>query len=324
MNAGAVTLALAWTGPFVGDTYHELRAPTVAGRPVVPISVDGVQRLDLYDPAHGPVPVGHLPGAPAEVVSLCAVTGGDGRQAVVTSTDEGHIQVWDLAAGTQVAAFDVGRLWVIGAVPVGDTELIGAGCDADSTVSLWNPENGARVGAVGDLEMSPTMMCTLLADGRRLLATANGDEDHVQIWDLAKNVEWARLDGHRSGTAAVCAVGDPAGDQLIATSDCSGGLSTWDPTSGEQVATVTGHLGSAFHLFPVQVGGLHLLGSTADEDDHLRLWDPATGDQVADLALPAVGMDAVQAGDHLFFQYVGGIGACRITVDERSRARRGW
>jgi WD40 repeat protein len=315
MGSRSVTLTLAWTGPFVGDTYHELRAPTVAGRPLVPISVDDVQRLDLYDPAHGPVPVGQLPGAPAEVVSLCTVRGGDDRELVVTATDEGHIQVWDLAAETHAAAFDIGRLSVIGAVPVGDTELIGAGCDADSTVSLWNPESGARVGAVGDLEMPPTMMCTLLSYGRRLLATASGDEDHVQIWDLAKNVEWARLDGHRGGAAATCAVGNPVGDQLIATSDCFGGLSTWDPTSGEKVATVTGHLGSAFHLFPVHAGELHLLGSAADEDDHLRLWDPATGDQVADLALPAVGMDAVQAGDRLFFQYVGGIGACRITVE---------
>jgi hypothetical protein len=181
MSSRPVTLTLAWTGPSVGDIYHELRAPRVAGRAVVPVSADGVQRQDLYDPARGPVPVGQLPGAPAEVVSLCTVFGGDERELVVTATDEGHIQVWDLAAQTHAAAFDIGRLWVIGAVPVGDTELIGAGCDADGMVSLWNPESGARVGAVGDLEMSPTMMCTLLSYGRRLLATANGDEDHVQI-----------------------------------------------------------------------------------------------------------------------------------------------
>jgi WD40 repeat protein len=313
MNSRPVTLTLAWTCPLAGDAYHELRAPKMDGRPVVPISVDGVQRLDLYDPAHGPVPVGQLPGAPAEVQSLCAVIG-NGRELVVTATREGHIQVWDLATKTHAAAFDTGELWAIGAVQVRDTELIGAGCDTDSMVSLWNPDGGARVGAVGDLDISPTMMCTLLSYGRRLLATANGDEDHVQIWDLAKNEEWARLDGQRGGTAAICAVGDPVGDQLIATSDCFGGLSTWDPTTGEKVATITGHQGSAHNLFPVHAGGLHLLASTADADDHLRLWDPATGDQVADLALPAVGMDGVQAGDHLLFQYVDGIGACQITV----------
>jgi WD40 repeat protein len=109
-------------------------------------------------------------------------------------------------------------------------------------------------------------------------------------------------------------VGDPEGDQLIATSDWVGGLSTWDPTTGERVATISGHQGAAQSLFAVHVAGLHLLGSTADDDELLRLWDPATGDQLADLALPAVGMDAVQAGDYLFVQYVDGIGACRIST----------
>jgi|tagenome__1003787_1003787.scaffolds.fasta_scaffold15697863_1 hypothetical protein len=42
-----VTLSLVWTGPPVGDTFHELRAATVAGRAVVPISVDGIQRLQV-------------------------------------------------------------------------------------------------------------------------------------------------------------------------------------------------------------------------------------------------------------------------------------
>jgi hypothetical protein len=314
MRSRPITLTLAWTCPLDGDVYHELRAATLGDRPVVPISVDGVQRLDFYDPAHGPAAVRQLPGAPAEVASLCVLTAGNGRGQVATATKEGHVQVWDLAADTQAAAFDVGELSAIAALPAGDTEVIGAGCRSERMVSLWDPQDGARVGAVGDLRASPTMMCTLLSYGRRLLATANGDEEHVQIWDLAKNEEWARLPGHRGAAAAICAVGDPEGDQLIATSDWVGGLSTWDPTTGERVATISGHQGAAQSLFAVHVAGLHLLGSTADDDELLRLWDPATGDQLADLALPAVGMDAVQAGDYLFIQYVDGIGACRIST----------
>jgi hypothetical protein len=106
---------------------------------------------------------------------------------------------------------------------------------------------------------------------------------------------------------------DPLADQLLATADWTDGLSTWDPTVGEKIASMPGEKSGTVGLCAVQAGGRHLLGAGGDV---LRLWDPLGGELICEHTPPEVVQDAVQVGDHIFVQLYGGYGAYRIDVEE--------
>ena len=105
-----------------------------------------------------------------------------------------------------------------------------------------------------------------------------GDDDDddptatsVRIWDWERGQVVRTID-----TPARRAVFDPTGQLLAVNRWPAGDLETWDPTTGELVATLAGHTSQAADL-SFSADGSRLV--TAGTDGTVRLWDPHTGRQ---------------------------------------------
>lgn len=121
-------------------------------------------------------------------------------------------------------------------------------------------------------------LCTLMIDGRPLLASAAGYGDGtVRIWDPATGEQCRVLGGHVGEVHAVCAFTLGA-RTLLASASYDKTVRIWDPATGDQQGILQGHSGRVHTVCSFRLGGRTLLASGGGWPDlTVRIWDPATG-----------------------------------------------
>ena len=149
-----------------------------------------------------------------------------------------------------------------------------ASASDDGTVRLWDPATGAEqatltghTGAVYAVAFSP--------DGRRL-ASAGQRRDGAAVGPGHRRPAGHPHRPHRRGERG----GVQPGRAAARLRRQDGTVRLWDPATGAEQATLTGHDGTVNAVAFSPDG--RLLASAGD-DGTVRLWDPATGAEQATL-----------------------------------------
>lgn len=116
-------------------------------------------------------------------------------------------------------------------VAVGADGLV-ATASQDRTVSLWDVDDGARVGVLVE-HTDDVDTIAFSADGR-LLASA-GKDRKVVLWDVERRSRLAVLAGHNGEVTTVAFSAD---GRMLASGDNRGDLILWDVERRDQVATM--------------------------------------------------------------------------------------
>ncbi|MCW2652645.1 MAG: hypothetical protein JWR32_3621 [Mycobacterium sp.] len=194
-----------------------------------------------------------------------------------------------------------------------------ATASADTTVRLWNPDTGQRVGQPLTGHTNSVTSVAFSPDGHRL-ASASGDTT-VRLWNAdtgqplgpplaghtgpVSGVAFSP-DGHRLASAGYdntvrlwnADTGQPVGQPLtghtnsvtsvafspdghrLASASADTTVRLWNPDTGQPVGDpLTGHTNTVFSVAFSPDG--HRLAS-ASKDDTVRLWNPDTGHPVGD------------------------------------------
>jgi WD40 repeat protein len=139
---------------------------------------------------------------------------------------------------------------------------------------------------------SVTALCSLLVDGRRLLASADRDAS-IRIWEPTTGTELQHLLGHTSGVNALCAV-QIDGQEMLASAGDEHVIRIWNPDDGSNLQHLAGHTSWVNALCVLRIDDRELLVSGSD-DRTVRIWDPVTGTELRQLAGHTHSVNAVCA-----------------------------
>ena len=171
-----------------------------------------------------------------------------------------------------------------------------------STVAT-RAERLAQEGHAGGVQV----VCSLVLDGRTLLASG-GDDEIVRIWDPATGRQQRALEGHAGLVLAAQAFTVGGGRTLLASAGADAAVRVWDPATGKQERMLEGHVGPVTTVCSITVGGGRTLLASAGADAAVRVWDPATGKQERVLeghASAATPMCSLTAGDGQALAFLG-------------------
>lgn len=244
---------------FASDAGFSALAASPDGRAVLAAGRDHVLRLWAVDdpPAaaprrfggHGDV-VNHVTFAP------------DGKTAASTSWD-GTVRLWDVAAGTEVRRFEGHQGSVNGVTFSPDGRRLATG-GADRSVRLWDVSTGKEVrkfdghpGWVGDVAFAP--------DGRRIASGGGKDEPVVLLWDADAGAVERRFPAPPDAGWAVAFAG---GGRLLAVE--ADAVAAFDAATGRETAHLAGHNGQIYALAASRDGRRALTGGA---DRTVRLWE---------------------------------------------------
>ena len=197
-------------------------------------------------------------------------------QRLAASGERGAIAVWDALSGESV--FEVEGLeggpffdlaWV-------DGTTLATTSDAGTT-AVWDAETGDQIVSMPrggqSLALSP--------DGSLLATTQTADSvtesATITIWNTVTGEPTAELHAE----IAQYAVAFSADGSLISAGGLDGRITTWNPSTGRLVSTMSGNLGHIWDLSFAPSGDL--LASTS-EDGSVRLWDPVAGRELVTVA----------------------------------------
>lgn len=240
------------------------------------VSPDGTRALTACD--DGAVRLWRL--ADAEVIGTLQSPDGifnsvsfspDGRVALVTSSADRQVKLWNLAAGGNAATETLldfsklgGLVWSAMFAPDGRHVLTIGGNDAE----LWDIQSRRPVvrysphGAVASADLSPD---------DSLVVTGSWDHS-AKIWDVATGRAIRRLDGGHTGYINTTEF-SPDGTEILTASD-DGTARLWDVASGRPSDVVfSGHGAPVMSATYSPDGGRVL---TTSGDKTARIWDRAT------------------------------------------------
>jgi WD40 repeat protein/serine/threonine protein kinase len=198
----------------------------------------------------------------------------DGSRLLVNDARYREVQIWDLDAMEEVAAYSMDQNSRPKFSP--DGSLFSTLSEDRSYVHIWEIETGREVmnltghqGTIQDSRFSP--------DGSKL-ATSSSDQT-VKFWDIGPAHELLTIHPFSNDGDGLTRIGFSRDGSMMATSGGSvgiwGELSLWDPLTGERLLTLDGH--------DDWVGGLSFspdgdrLASSSD-DDTVKVWDTTSGD----------------------------------------------
>jgi WD40 repeat protein/tRNA A-37 threonylcarbamoyl transferase component Bud32 len=197
------------------------------------------------------------------------IAGGDARE----------VQVWDLAAGREVAKWKgVGDGMSIPLSPNG-TMLAGTTLDKGRPmVTLWDAASGKTVRTVGP-HNKPVLSMAFSPDGRRLLVGAGANIDYepnrpgdLVIWDVGTGEKVLSLVGHSGAIGAVAFSPD---GRLVASTASDKMVRLWDVATGREVLRLISGYDRNVNAVEFSPDGRLLASSSTNAV--VRLWDVATG-----------------------------------------------
>jgi len=205
-----------------------------------------------------------------DVVTALAIGRLDGRDVIVSGSDDGTLRIWD-AAGKTVRDPLTGHTSGVNAVAVGrlnGRDIIVSG-SYDGTLRFWNP-----AGPIGD-PLIHSGGVTEMAIWRRQdrdVIVSGGNDRRLRIWDADGNPAGDPLI-HPDGVSAM-AVGRLNGRDIIVSGTDDGTVRIWD-TAGRQVGEpLTGHTDVVHAVIVGRLNGRDVIIS-GSEDGAVRVWDAA-------------------------------------------------
>ena len=181
---------------------------------------------------------------------------------------------WDTASGVQMLRPVSAPLLSVTCGTFHDRTIIAAGGNG-GYCRIWDALTGDQLHRIEGLALPVLSLAFGTVSGRALVAAGVGDG----AWLLdPSSGERRRL---MSGGGAVEAVAFwSAADRPLVAGGCSDRtIRLWDPSTGEELARLEGHLGFVTAVALGELYGRYVLASGSD-DGTVRLWDPATGEQI--------------------------------------------
>ncbi|KXZ46882.1 hypothetical protein GPECTOR_39g376 [Gonium pectorale] len=192
---------------------------------------------------------------------------------VVTISDDGSAQVWDMNIGDCVMQLArEAPLTAVGVTPDSSSAVVAA---ADGTAAVWS----LATGQVTRTLAGHTARINALAIDKQGIRVVTGSDDRTaRVWNLHDGSCEAVLEGHGSATGMVGAVLDVcvcSDGTLAASASDDFTARVWDlDEDGECLHTLEGHQGWVTSV--AFVGTSHRL-ITASHDSTARLWDALKG-----------------------------------------------
>jgi WD40 repeat protein len=269
------------TGPV-----HALSHVTVTDRPVLASGgADGTVRLWELSDGRPETAAGSDPGP---VRAICQVPG---TAMVAWSGGDGTVRLVDADTGRTHQLYPHARppVTALCSLATGDRVRI-VSADRSGTVRLWDAESSTTATPMDHRKLHGTVLSTVTASGRTLLAVAS--EVVIRLWDplTASVVREIHTATAATSFTALCPV--PGDAAALAASDDQGVVRLLATATGRQHWVGKGHDGSVTALCLVD----GVLASAA-VDRTIVLWDVVTGRMLHQLSghtLPVTGLSAVR------------------------------
>jgi RNA polymerase sigma factor (sigma-70 family) len=230
----------------------------------------------------------------------------DGKQvAAAIESQDGHIDIWDIASGKKTASFGKGYYALVRLSP--DGKRLAAYETAKAwlaTVEVWDVESQRRLLSWKAHERQQVMSLFFSSDSRRLFTSSFGGNARIRIWDAATGRQLCELPHleRRSpigilspfnqnealspdGKLLALVESDAKSSLKIGDDEWKARISLHDTMTGEQLRLLT----CPFHaIHPVPEPAFSALTFTPDgkklltggPGDSFRVWDTATGEEL--------------------------------------------
>jgi WD40 repeat protein len=191
---------------------------------------------------------------------------------VASGGDDGLVRVWEVATGKLVALLrgHTGMVSGLSFTPDGEKLVSGS---SDRTVRIWSPKTGQEEDVLLHQNENVSAHCVSFSlDGKRL-ASASGDRDWVEVWDVSARRCLTNLTGHIHDVWGVSY--SPDGKLLASgSSDCT--IRLWDPDSHALIGRLTNDLPAGPFAFSPDSRVLAVASFTTSKPDgsrRLTFWD---------------------------------------------------
>jgi len=257
------------------------------GRRAVSLSADSCR---LWDLEKG-IQLRALTESNSALLAVVTVPGKE--RAIVTSGRERNLKVWDMESGAEVQThpfYHHGQTLAANASAVATTRegrfaVFGL---ADHTMRVCDLERNDHDLSVLEGHPAPVTHVVALADGRRVVSCSN--DGSIKLWDVSRHRKPFVHKGHPEIVTAIAFTAHSA--RVVSISQYStrtfkADLKVWDPDTGKELQTLTGHSWSvdAIAVQPdgrrviLSAGGpwIRTVGEQYPEENDVILWDLDAG-----------------------------------------------
>ncbi|HEX4962715.1 MAG TPA: TIR domain-containing protein [Thermoanaerobaculia bacterium] len=182
---------------------------------------------------------------------------------IVSASDDGTLQVWDLESGRSLKTLEGHTDSVTAVAVLTGGRVVSA--SNDGTLRVWDLESGRSLKTLEGHTVSVTAVAAL--SGGRVVSAS--DDETLRVWDLESGHSLKTLEGHTDSVTAVAVLTD---GRVVSASDDET-LRVWDLESGHSLKTLEGHTDSVTAVAALTGGRV----VSASNDGTLRVWDLESG-----------------------------------------------